>query len=72
MGAISLAVSPAPVLEQILEEREYLGFVGLVVRGGFAFHRVERSFLVVAVGDCALAIPTAELRPVILDVACLG
>jgi hypothetical protein len=24
MGAISLAVSPAPVLEQILEEREYL------------------------------------------------
>ena len=66
-GAVGLAVAPAPVGEQVIEERAYLRFVGLVVRGRFAVHGDEDPFWLWTV-----TVPTAELRPAILEVAYLG
>jgi hypothetical protein len=42
------------------------------VGGDFAFHQAEKSFTFVAGDAGAPAIPTAELRPAILGVACPG
>ena len=66
-GAVGLAVAPASVGEQVIEESANLRFVGLVERGGFVVHGVKDP-----PWSWTVSVPTAELRPAILEFACLG